>query len=62
MPVDAFLRQVQILLQQNNATEHSYRPALQTLFNTLLAPATATNEPKHAQYGAPDFVIQHGCT
>src|SRR5437763_10502714 len=60
MAVKPFLTAVEKHLKDGNATEHTYRPALQQLFDTLLAPATATNEPKHALYGAPDFVIQHG--
>ena len=60
MPVTTFLRQVETLLRRGNATEHSYRPALEQLFATLLAPATATNEPQRDTYGAPDFVIERG--
>ena len=60
MPVTTFLHQIEALLKAENATEHSYRPALAQLFNTVLAPAQAINEPRHKQYGAPDFVIQQG--
>ncbi len=60
MPITFFLASVETLLQQGNATEHSYRPALKTLFEAAVAGATATNEPKHAAYGAPDFLIQRG--
>jgi len=62
MPVKTFLAEVERHLKDGNATEHTYRPALQKLFDTVLAPATATNEPKHAAYGAPDFIIQQSNT
>lgn len=43
------------------ATEHSYRPAMKTLFDAL-APTQieATNEPKREACGAPDFILQRG--
>jgi len=62
MSVAAFLAALDGSLKSGIATEHTYRPALQSLFETILSPAKATNEPKHAQYGAPDFVIQQGNT
>lgn len=62
MSIATFLQQIDALLKAENATEHSYRPALAQLFNAVLAPAQAINEPKHKQYGAPDFVIQHGAS
>ncbi|MBB1126667.1 DNA methyltransferase [Thiospirillum jenense] len=43
-----------------NATEHSYRPALSALFNSLAADLTVINEPKRIACGAPDFIIQRG--
>ncbi len=60
MSVAAFLAEIAGCLKSGIATEHTYRPALQQLFEAVLSPAKATNEPKHAQYGAPDFVIQQG--
>lgn len=40
------------------ATEHSYRPALETLLNSLSKSAKALNEPKRVACGAPDFIVQ----
>jgi hypothetical protein len=60
MTAQAFLTELEALLKQDNATEHSYRLALKTLFEQAMAGTSATNEPKQASYGAPDFVIQHG--
>jgi hypothetical protein len=62
MPILTFLAQVEAALKTGQATEHSYRPAMQKLLETLLAPAKAINEPKQAAYGAPDFVVQDGET
>lgn len=42
------------------ATEHSYRPALQALLQSLVPGVTAANEPKRERYGAPDYVIARG--
>ena len=44
------------------ATEHSYRPYLQTLIEALGgSDVKAINEPSHGVYGAPDFIVQrHG--
>jgi hypothetical protein len=42
-------------------TEHSYRPSLQTLFEGCFTGPknvlTITNEPKHIECGAPDYII-----
>ena len=41
------------------ATEHSYRPAVKALLEALGGDGvSATNEPAHASYGAPDFIVQ----
>ena len=44
------------------ATEHSYRPALKTLLETLGGEGTlAVNDPTHVEAGAPDFIVErHG--
>lgn len=58
MPVKTFLAEIEANLKTGAATEHTYRPALKKLFDTMLAPAKAINEPKKAKYGAPDFLIK----
>ena len=40
------------------ATEHSYRPALQALLEFVGNGVQAINEPVHADYGAPDFIVE----
>jgi hypothetical protein len=57
-PIETYRRQIQRELQAGNATEHTHRPALKALIETLVPGVTATNEPKHrTDCGAPDFVI-----
>ena len=63
-PLDTYRRQIERALQAGNATEHTHRPALKTLVESLATGMTATNEPKRVACGAPDFSIsrkaQHG--
>src|SRR5258708_23306118 len=58
-PVDIYRRQIERELQAGNATEHTHRPALKTLIESLQAGVTATNEPKRVECGAPDRVIRY---
>jgi hypothetical protein len=55
--IDDYRRQIERELQAGNATEHTHRPALKTLIESLAPGVTATNEPKQVECGAPDFVI-----
>ncbi len=52
-----YLHKVEKAYQTGNATEHTYRSALQELIETLSPGITATNEPKRVKCGAPDFII-----
>ena len=56
-PIDVYRRQIEKELQAGNATEHTHRPALKALLESLAPKITATNEPKRVECGAPDFVI-----
>jgi hypothetical protein len=56
-PIEIYRRQIQRELQAGSATEHTYRPALKALIETLVPGVTATNEPRRVQCGAPDLVI-----
>lgn len=44
-------------LAQGDATEHTHRPALKSLLESVTTGITATNEPKRIACGAPDFII-----
>jgi predicted helicase len=52
-----YLRNVERTLAPGNATEHSYRPALQALVQSFETGISATNEPKRVACGAPDFIV-----
>ena len=59
--ISDFIASVISTHKTNKATEHSYRPALKTLFDALAtAEIEATNEPKREACGAPDFILQRG--
>ena len=57
----AYRRSVSETLATGQATEHSYRPALQALAEELGGDGVrAVNEPSHVACGAPDFVVVRG--
>lgn len=58
--VDAFLKKVIATSKTGFATEHSYRPALASLFGGIAKSIDALNEPKRVACGAPDFIIRRG--
>lgn len=55
--LSTYLQQIEKSFVAGNATEHTYRPALQALLESLEAGIVATNEPKRIQCGAPDFIL-----
>ncbi len=60
MSIDAFdvyLRQINAAYQKGDATEHTHRPALKTLLESLGKHITATNDPKRIACGAPDYSV-----
>ncbi len=59
-PVLHYLRELSALHKAGNATEHSFRPALQALITSLGKDIDATNEPRRIACGAPDFIVQSG--
>jgi len=58
--ISDFVKNVQEKFKTGVATEHSYRPTLEKLFNSLAEGISALNEPKRIECGAPDFIIQRG--
>lgn len=51
-----YLRTLQASQDRGDATEHTHRPALQTLLESVSG-IVAVNEPRRIACGAPDFVI-----
>lgn len=56
--ISDFISRVEAVYQTGQATEHSYRPAIEELFSRLSEGVSALNEPKRVKCGAPDFLIQ----
>ena len=60
MNIADYLDQVRAKYASGQATEHSYRPALQALFESIDPSLTVINEPKKSDAGMPDFLFQRG--
>lgn len=58
MDIAGYLDQVIAKFQTGQATEHSYRPALEQLFQSIDSELTVINEPKRSDAGMPDFIFQ----
>jgi len=57
-----YLKAIERNLQRGDATEHTHRPALKALLESLSEGITATNEPKRVACGAPDFIVTRRST
>ena len=55
--IGSYIQNVNKLFLSGKATEHSYRSDLQVLLNEFLPDCQVTNEPKHIDCGAPDYII-----
>jgi len=58
--IQNFAHSIEKKLALGDATEHTHRAALGALIESLASGISATNEPKHIECGAPDFVIRKG--
>ena len=56
-PLRAYILSIEKALSEGNATEHTYRPFLKNLVESLADEITATNEPRREACGAPGFII-----
>ncbi|MDQ6659343.1 MAG: hypothetical protein M3Z24_00075 [Chloroflexota bacterium] len=52
-----YLKEIEDLYKRGNATEHSYRGALERMLPRIVTDIKAVNEPKRVKCGAPDYVI-----
>lgn len=57
MNIAAYLDEVRAKYRSGQATEHSYRPALEALFRSIDPTLEVINEPRRVEVGAPDFVF-----
>ena len=60
MNIGEYLEQVRHAFESGHATEHSYRPALHALFESIDPALRVINEPKKSEGGMPDFLFQRG--
>lgn len=56
--VNEYFKVISAAYAAGNATEHTYRPALQSFVQSLRPGVSAVNEPKRVACGAPDYVVQ----
>jgi hypothetical protein len=60
-PFKTYIQTLQADLARGNASEHTHRPALKTLLESLGERLTATNEPKQVtDCGKPDIAVYQG--
>jgi len=52
-----YIKEIDKIYRTGKATEHSYRPALLKLLEGITTGLSITNEPKHIECGAPDFIV-----
>ena len=57
-PLNLYIEELNKQYRTGIAREHSYRPALKDLLQSLLPKMVVTNEPAHFECGAPDYIIQ----
>lgn len=57
MDITKYIKKLNEQFTSGSATEHTYRPTLQTLLEHLLPGVLVTNEPKRIECGAPDYVL-----
>ena len=61
MDIQSYVGEIRALYASGQTTEHSFRPALAKLFQSIDPTLTVINEPKHlTDVGAPDFVFNRG--
>lgn len=60
MTVVEYIKELNAQYKTGKATEHSYRPALKELLQSLLPKMTIINEPKRYNFGAPDYILMRG--
>lgn len=59
MDIQGYVSEIRALHASGQTTEHSFRPALSRLFQSIDPDLTVINEPKRlVEVGAPDFVFQ----
>ncbi|MDR0864069.1 MAG: N-6 DNA methylase [Candidatus Symbiothrix sp.] len=55
--LNQYIAELNKIYKAGNATEHTYRPALQRLLENITQGLAITNEPKRIACGAPDYIV-----
>jgi hypothetical protein len=55
---DEYISKVETDLRGGKATEHTYRGTLEILMESFERGIEASNDPKHIECGAPDFIVE----
>lgn len=56
-PISTYFEAIEQDRRTGMATEHTYRPALKDLFQSLERTISAINEPRRVECGAPDYAV-----
>jgi hypothetical protein len=56
--IQNYIHTIERKLATGDATEHTHRSSLEALVQSWASGITATNEPKHIECGAPDFILR----
>jgi hypothetical protein len=59
-PFEIYIKAIEADFKRGNATEYTYRNALENFMESLGHGIAASNDPKHIACGAPDFIIEKG--
>jgi hypothetical protein len=57
-PFETYIAKVEADLRGGKATEHTYRSSLEALMESFERGIEASNDPKHIECGAPDFIVE----
>jgi hypothetical protein len=59
-PFETYITSIEKDIKGKKATEYTYRSALENLMESLARGIAASNDPKHIECGAPDFIVEKG--
>ncbi len=59
-PFESYIASIEKDLKGGKATEHTYRSALEHFMEAQARGIIASNDPKHIECGAPDFIVEKG--
>jgi len=57
---ETYIKSINDTYHRGNATEYTYRSALEFFMENLESGIEASSDPKHIQCGAPDFIVEKG--